>query len=171
MRKADALVRLGLSGCLGAAGCATGRAADLPMDQINWAEATHVPTAPPPEPAEEEHAPAVLTRQVLRDAAGRGLGRFLAQVDVSPVVANGRFAGFRLNGAVHLRRWRRAGMDLLPGDIIVRVNGHDIDRPERAAACLEALRDASDLRIDLVRRGTPMTVHADVSDASVRSAP
>jgi type II secretory pathway component PulC len=154
------------------AGCATRRVADVSPDEINWSEATRVPTAPAPEPAEAaDTSAAVLTRQVLADAASRGLGHFLSEVDVSPVVEGGRFVGFRLNSARHLRRWRRAGADLRPGDVITRVNDQPIDRPERAVGCLAALRDATELRVDLLRRGEPVRVRVAVAAAEVRSAP
>jgi type II secretory pathway component PulC len=152
------------------AGCATRRVADVSPDEINWSEATRVPTAPEPTPV-EDNTPAVLTRAVLVDAAARGLGHFLSQVDVTPVVEGGRFVGFRLNSALHLRRWRRAGADLLPGDVITRVNGQPIDRPERALGCLAALREATELRVDLVRRGRPVAVRLAVAPGEVRSAP
>jgi hypothetical protein len=153
-------------------GCAARRAADVSPDEINWSEATRVPTAPPAEPAEaEDTAPAALTHQVLADASARGLGHFLAEVDVSPVVEGGRFVGFRLNSARYLRRWRRAGADLRPGDVITRVNDQPIDRPERAVGCLAALRDATELRVDLLRRGDPVRVRVAVAAAEVRSAP
>lgn len=164
MRRAELLALLALSGC------ATRRVADVSPDEVNWSEATRVPTAPAPPPA-EDNTPAVLTRQVLVDAAARGLGHFLSEVDVSPVVDAGRFVGFRLNSAIHLRRWRRAGADLLPGDVVTRVNGLPIDRPERAVGCLAALRDATELRVDLLRRGQPVAVRVAVSPAEVRSAP
>ncbi len=144
------------------AGCASRGAAYVSPDEVNWAEATRVPTAPA-EP--EDNSPAALTRQVLTDASSRGLGHFLSQVDVSPVVEEGRFLGFRLNSAVHLRRWRRAGADLRPGDVITRVNDLPIDRPERAIGALAALRDATELRVDLLRRSQPVTVRVAVSSA------
>lgn len=164
MRRAELLALLALSGC------ATRRVADVSPDEVNWSEATRVPTAPTPSPV-DDGSPAVLTRQVLVDAAARGMGHFLSQVDVSPVVEGGRFVGFRLNSALHLRRWRRAGADLLPGDVILRVNGQPIDRPERAVGCLAALREATELRVDLLRRGQPVSVRVEVAAAEVRSAP
>ena len=151
------------------AGCATRRVADISPDDVNWSEATRVPTAPAAEV--EDTTPAVLSRQVLVDAAARGLGHFLSQVEVTPVIDGGRFVGFRLDHAVYLRRWRRAGADLLPGDVITRVNDLPIDRPERAVECLTALRDASELRVDLLRRGRPVQVRVAVAAAEVRSAP
>ena len=164
MRRAEVLAALVL------VGCASRRAADVSPDEVNWSEATRVPTAPAP-PPHDDTAPAVLTRQVLADAAARGLGHFLSQVDVSPVVEGGRFVGFRLNSALHLRRWRRAGADLLPGDVITRVNDQAIDRPERALGCLAALRDATELRVDLVRRGETVHVRVPVSIGDVTLAP
>lgn len=163
MRRAELLALLALSGC------ATRRVADVSPDEVNWSEATRVPTAPAP--SVDDGSPAVLTRQVLVDAAAHGLGHFLSEVDVSPVIEGGRFVGFRLNSALHLRRWRRAGADLLPGDVIQRVNGQPIDRPERAVGCLAALREATELRVDLLRRGRPVSVRVEVAAAEVRSAP
>jgi type II secretory pathway component PulC len=143
---------------------------DVSPDEINWSEATRVPTVSAPAPVEDT-TPAVLTRQVLADAAAQGLGHFLSEVDVSPVLEGGRFVGFRLNSARNLRRWRRAGADLRPGDVVTRINDQPIDRPERALGCLAALRDASELRIDLVRRGEAMQVRLAVTPTEVSSAP
>ena len=166
MRRAELLAAAVL------AGCAHRHSIDVAADEINWSEATRVPTAPSPEPEVEDASPAVLTREVLADAAARGLGHFLSQVDVSPVVADGRFVGFRLNSALHLRRLRRAGADLLPGDVVTRINDRPIDRPERAVDALLALRDAPELRVDLLRRGQPVSVRVAVQGAAaVRAAP
>ncbi len=157
MPRAEALLAVLL------AGCATARPEDVAFDQINWSQATRVPTAPAPEHPEADPGPVALTRRVLTDAATRGLGHLLSEVDVTPVVVSGRFVGFRLLGALNLRRWRRAGADLMPGDVIVRINGMDIDRPERATACLAAVRDATELRVELLRHGEPRTVTVPVS--------
>lgn len=164
MRKAELL------GIIVLCGCAARRMGDVSPDEINWSEATRVPTVSAPAPVEDT-TPAVLTRQVLADAAAQGLGHFLSEVDVSPVLEGGRFVGFRLNSARNLRRWRRAGADLRPGDVVTRINDQPIDRPERALGCLAALRDASELRIDLVRRGEAVQVRLAVASTEVSSAP
>ncbi len=164
MRKAELL------GIIALCGCAARRMGDVSPDEINWSEATRVPTVSAPAPVEDT-TPAVLTRQVLADAAAQGLGHFLSEVDVSPVLEGGRFVGFRLNSARNLRRWRRAGADLRPGDVVTRINDQPIDRPERALGCLAALRDASELRIDLVRRGEAVQVRLAVTPTEVSSAP
>ena len=164
MRRAELL------GILALCGCAARRMGDVSPDEINWSEATRVPTVSAPAPVEDT-TPAVLTRQVLVDAAALGLGHFLSEVDVSPVVEGGRFVGFRLNSARNLRRWRRAGANLLPGDVVTRINDQPIDRPERALGCLAALREATELRIDLLRRGQPVQVRLAVAPTEVSSAP
>jgi type II secretory pathway component PulC len=164
VRKAELL------GIIALCGCAARRMGDVSPDEINWSEATRVPTVSAPAPVEDT-TPAVLTRQVLADAAAQGLGHFLSEVDVSPVLEGGRFVGFRLNSARNLRRWRRAGADLRPGDVVTRINDQPIDRPERALGCLAALRDASELRIDLVRRGEAVQVRLAVTPTEVSSAP
>ena len=64
-----------------------------------------------------------------------------------------------------------AGEPSSTGDVILRVNGQPIDRPERAVGCLAALREATELRVDLLRRGQPVSVRVEVAAAEVRSAP
>ena len=91
-----------------------------------------------------------------------GIGAFLANVDLSPVLVRGRFIGFRLDHARGLRRWNAAGLDVRTGDVVTRVNGSPIERPEQAQAAFLSLAEASEVVIDVVRAGSPVTVRAAV---------
>ncbi len=114
----------------------------------------------------EEAAPAELTRAVLARTVQAGIGAFLANVELSPVLVRGRFIGFRLDRARGLRRWNAAGLDVRTGDVVTRVNGSPIERPEQAQAAFLSLAEASEVVIDVVRGGSPVTVRAAVSDAA-----
>ena len=140
--------------------------------------------APPSSGADEpaaaepgDSAPAELTHAVLTRTVQAGIGAFLANVDLSPVLVRGRFIGFRLDHARGLRRWNAAGLDVRTGDVVTRVNGSPIERPEQAQAAFLSLAEASEVVIDVVRAGSPVTVRAAVRGdaapavASAASAP
>jgi type II secretory pathway component PulC len=84
----------------------------------------------------------------------QGLGRFLGRLRLSPVVEQGRFVGFGVTGIDP--SWGDVG--LRPGDVIMRVNGQPIERPEQALAVFEGLRLASEIAVDLTRDGVPATL-------------
>jgi S1-C subfamily serine protease len=109
-------------------------------------------------------APARLTRAELEGSVRAGLGAFLANVVVSPALSNGRFVGWRLDRARYLHRWNRAGLDLREGDVVTRVNGGGLERPDDALAVFAALRTATELRVEVIRAGQPLTLRLAVAD-------
>jgi S1-C subfamily serine protease len=92
-----------------------------------------------------------------------GLGRFLQGVDTEPVVVDRRFIGFRL-----LRLYpddpRFASVDLRAGDVVTRVNGQSIERPEQALQMWNGLRIASELAVDYLRDGEPRQLRLAIVD-------
>jgi hypothetical protein len=106
------------------------------------------PPLPPTLPA-TDGAPPVLARGELDGVLDGGLGRFLGRVDTAPVLERGRFVGFRLTrldppldrGGVHV------------GDVLCRVNGLPIERPEQALVAWDSLRVASSLTLEILRGG------------------
>ncbi len=122
------------------------------------AEASAAPA--PSEP--EDTTPAVLTRALLRRVVDAGIGAFLSDVELSPVLDRGRFVGFRLDRARGLRRWNAAGVDLRAGDVVTRVNGSPIERPEQAQAVFWSLPEATELVAEVLRAGAPVTVRVPV---------
>jgi type II secretory pathway component PulC len=111
--------------------------------------------APTPEPAPVA-APVVpvsqgtISRLELDAVLDQGLGRFLGRVTTEPHLEEGRFVGHRLT---ELRSELFGGVDLLPGDTLLRVNGASVERPEQALRVWNELHVASELTIDLLRGG------------------
>jgi hypothetical protein len=80
-----------------------------------------------------------------------GLGRFLQGIETEPELEGGRFVGFRLV-SIYPQDERLSGVELEPGDVVLRVNGQRIERPEQALQVWNGLRVASELWIEY-RRG------------------
>jgi hypothetical protein len=125
------------------------------------------PSAPPPgvTGTEEDLTPAppgaMWRRDVVR-VLDAGLGRFLQRVDVEPRVDQGNFVGFRI---VELRPpsfWQ--GIDLLPGDIVTRVNGMPIEQPTEAHDAFQSLRKADKLTVSYVRSDAPRELSYTILD-------
>jgi S1-C subfamily serine protease len=93
----------------------------------------------------------VIDREGLHVIVEQGLGRVLARLKVSPVLQQGRFQGFRVTALDPA--WNGAG--ILLDDIITRLNGQPIERPEEAQAAFESLRVASEISLELLREGKP----------------
>ena len=115
-------------------------------------------TPRPEEPAEEEPPPpppsveGEIARTELTVVLDAGLGRFLQGVVTEPELEDGRFVGFRLI-SLYPEDERMRSVDLAPGDVITRVNGQPIERPEQALRVWSSLRVASELLVDYRREG------------------
>lgn len=148
--------------------CTSGRShidispAEVPFTAPSSAGAESV-AASADAPTEEPEAPAgPLTRSLLRRSVSEGIGAFLSGVDLSPALARGRFVGFRIDRARGLRRWNAAGVDLRVGDVVTRVQGGVIERPEQAQAVFQSLADAPEIVVEVLRAGAPVTVRVAV---------
>ena len=96
-----------------------------------------------------------IARADVHAAVEKGLGAFLQRVDLDsqPVMAGGKFHGFRIAGFHDGAFW--TGVDLRPGDVVTSVNGFPIERPEQAQAAFDSLDVASELRVAYERDGQP----------------
>ncbi|HEX3343143.1 MAG TPA: hypothetical protein VHS09_01170 [Polyangiaceae bacterium] len=147
---ASVALALALGGCGGAA---------QPPARTSAAAPRAVPVTPAP-PLDQHH----LARSVVHDVVTQGLGSFLQHVDIAdqPVLIGGKFHGFRI-AALRDAFWQ--GVDLKPGDVVVRVNGFPIEHPEQAQTAFESLDVSSELRVDYERDGQPRElVYAIVDD-------
>ena len=93
----------------------------------------------------------VIKRRTIEHALELGPAWFIRQLSVRPVVTRDeRFFGFQV---MSLFPGRQDGLELpvKPGDIIQRVNGQSIERPDQFMAVWESLGNASHLSIQLVR--------------------
>jgi type II secretion system protein C len=117
--------------------------------------------ASPPQNAGPAHA---LTRSTIRAAIGQGLGAFLQHVELDdkPVLVGGKFHGFRITALHDGSFW--SGVDLRPGDVVTRVNGLPIERPEQAQMAFESLGTAKELRVAYERDGEPLELVVPIAE-------
>jgi S1-C subfamily serine protease len=112
------------------------------------------PAAPEPPPATcDAFARAgVLRRAAVNRAVDAGLGRWLSGVEVDPDVQKGRFRGWVIRrlypGDVCYRE-----VDLQPGDVVLRINGKSIERPEQANEVFRSLTTAPAVVVEFLRAG------------------
>lgn len=91
-----------------------------------------------------------------------GFGVFLqtVMVDEHPVFQNGKFHGFRIAALAPAY----ASSGLVAGDVVTRVNGMPIERPEQAMEVFRSLEVASELHIDYERDGAPRELRLAIVD-------
>ncbi len=91
-----------------------------------------------------------------------GFGVFLQTVaiDEHPVFQRGKFHGFRI--AALAPEYGRTGLAV--GDVVTRVNGMPIERPEQAIEVFRSLEVASELHIDYERDGAPRELRVAIVD-------
>ena len=141
---------------------ATAQAANEPDPNLDTA-LTGLPVPEGSAPVSEPPAGDILGRDPYSGTINRaglitiidqGLGRFLGRLKLAPVVQSGHFVGFGVTGIDPT--WGDVG--LRPGDVILRVNGQPIERPEQALSVFETLRVASEIAVELTRDGVPATL-------------
>lgn len=87
-----------------------------------------------------------IRRGALQRIQKEGAQQFIQQVRVRPTFTRGRFYGWRVLA------YRGPGK-LRQGDVVRRVNGASIERPEQFMKVWEAMAERSRLEIHLVRQG------------------
>jgi S1-C subfamily serine protease len=104
-----------------------------------------------------------LHRSALVRTVDQGLGRWLAGVGVTAVRDQGRFQGWRVE-RLHPGDPCFGDVDLRPGDIVTRVNGSNLERPEQANQIFQGLRTAPRLQIERLRDGSTRTLTYEIVD-------
>lgn len=103
-----------------------------------------------------------IPRSVLRAELERGIGRFLQQVRVQAAVSRGHFVGWKLV-SLFAKRHDVHVQVLQAGDILLRVNGASVERPEDFKAIWDSLADAKEIVLDIERDGQPSSLHYAIS--------
>jgi hypothetical protein len=85
-----------------------------------------------------------------------GIPRFLQTVEVEPLLESGRFQGWRIV------RFYTAGVDLLPGDVVLAVNGHRCEKPDDLSDLWEALRFTKEIVVEFLRGDERRELHFTV---------
>jgi len=161
MRRPSLLVTTAVCTMFALSGCG-GAAASQSVARPSAARAATPASAPV---VAEASGGATITRAQLEAVLDGGLGRFLGRVETEPAREAGQFVGFRivtLEGSLASEDPARSG--LRAGDVVVRVNGQIIERPEQAFAVWEGLRVASTLAIEYLRAGQRREARFEIVD-------
>jgi general secretion pathway protein C len=110
-------------------------------------------------PGSQQPAPFVAPRiapggpslESFRDNLGTDPAELAKQVQILPVIENGRMTGVRLSVGRDSDLLARAG--LRPSDIVTAVNGIPLDGPQRSAELMATLKDARRVQITVRRDG------------------
>ena len=90
------------------------------------------------------------------DATSPSLSAYLSSVRLQPRIQSGTINGFYISEVGQTAVL--SGTGLMPGDVVLAVNGVRLVSAERITDVLEELTGARDARIDIERDGSPQTV-------------
>ena len=116
-------------------------------------------SVPTSAPASQRGPTGVITRVDLRAFLNRGMQPLIANVvlDRYPRLTSKRFRGWRVIEFFPADA-RFRDVDLKPGDVVVRVNGRSIERPEQWDAVWTGLKTAKELVVETQRKGQERTL-------------
>jgi S1-C subfamily serine protease len=131
-----------------------------------------LPAPPSPPPAEVPAPvrtcdmfarPGAVKRSALVRVIDAGLPRWLQGVEGDRALANHRFQGWLVK-SLHPQDPCYRDIELRPGDVVQKVNGKPIERPEQAFDVVESLRKASSLVVDYLRDGKAQRMTLAIAD-------
>lgn len=79
-----------------------------------------------------------------------GPGMFLRQLEVAPSMRGERFVGWQLVQFVD-RATPLGALDLVPGDVLLAINGKPLSRPDQLQALWDSLRTSNEVTAQLWR--------------------
>jgi type II secretion system protein C len=121
------------------------------------------PVTPAPPPSAEPAPAGAVRRSDVRASLKEGLGAFLQKVELDvdrPVFKDGKFFGFRILALKDASFFR--GVDLRPGDVVSKVNGFPVEKPEQAIQAFQSLEVASEIRVEYERGGAPRELRVEI---------
>ncbi len=126
--------------------------------------ADSAPKSAPTTTAAMRSKPGTVRRLALQETIAGGLGGFLQHVELSdePMMRQGQFVGFRVARLFPEDYW--AGVDLRVGDVVSRVNGMPIERPEQALAAFRSLSGAKEILVDVEREGQKRQLRVPIEE-------
>jgi S1-C subfamily serine protease len=106
--------------------------------------------------------PSVLRRASLIRLLDAGLPRWLQGVEGDRALANHRFQGWLVK-SIYPDDPCYKELDLRAGDVVQKVNGRSIERPEHAFDVAESLRTAPRLTVDYLRDGKARQLSIEIT--------
>ena len=131
------------------------RASEPPVEPVA------APAAAPPPPADMISTGAI-PRAELAAVLDAGPSSFFQALAIEPSFAQDRFDGWEIRKLPVDGRFAR--VDLATGDVVVRVNGKLVQRPEEFQDLWESLRFASELVVEYRRQGQPRELRFAITD-------
>lgn len=111
------------------------------------------PAAPPGKGLRE----GTIARARLLAVLDAGAGAFLRQLELMPRLTGNRFVGWELVQLVD-RDSPLRDLDLLPGDVLLAINGNPIARPDQLQTLWDSLRTANHVTAKLWRGDAQLTL-------------
>jgi len=105
--------------------------------------------------------PGTIPRSALEDARAAGAGVFMTRVDMSDVREGARFVGWRVRPKPGGEALFGPGR-LEPDDVVLRVNGLALGKPDEFMFAWETATAAREIRVELLRAGAPLTLSFEV---------
>lgn len=106
--------------------------------------------------------PGVLKRAAMARLLDAGLPRWLQGVEGDRALANHRFQGWLVK-SIYPNDPCYRDLDLRAGDVVQKVNGKSIEKPEQAFDVAESLRSAPALTVDYLRDGKPHHLSIEIT--------
>ncbi len=137
-------------------------------EPVSVAASPPTPTPPPPRTCDMYAKPGMLKRAALVRVLDAGLPRWLQGVEGDRALANHRFQGWLVKSLYPDDPCYKE-LDLRAGDIVQKVNGKSIEKPEQAFDVAESLRTAPALIVDFLRDGKAQRLSIAISDEPAES--
>ncbi|MCP4603816.1 MAG: hypothetical protein GY847_25410 [Proteobacteria bacterium] len=113
------------------------------------------------EKTEAEDQPGTILRTDLNKVLADGPAAILGRVLTEPVFEKGKFVGFRITEFTH---GTPEAIDIRTGDVILRINGRMVERPEVYFEIFQELKVAGEISFELLRNGEEQTITYPVVD-------
>ncbi len=97
-----------------------------------------------------------------REVAGslENVNQLLTQARVVPVIDNGKTTGFRIFAITPSSLYEKIG--LINGDVIQKINGVEIDDPNKFFQTYQNLKDEKNITVDIVRSGAKQSLSYEI---------
>ncbi len=122
-----------------------------------------VAAAPAPATCTMFSKPRVVHRQALVRLIDTGLARWMQGVEGDRALANHRFQGWLIK-SLHPEDPCYREIGLASGDIVQKVNGKSIEKPEQAFDVAESLRTAPAIVVDFLRNGSAKSIRIEIAN-------
>jgi general secretion pathway protein C len=103
------------------------------------------------------------TWEVEQEGVNKALGdlsKLATQARIVPAFEGGEAVGFKLFSIRPGSLYSKIGVQ--NGDVIKRINGYELNSPDKALEVYQKLKDAKEISLDLKRRGKPMSLSYNI---------